>query len=184
MGLEQVVADVQRATETKAQSIVEDAKAEAAKLLDAARSDVDAYTNRVMARAQQDADQEHARIVSAAEFEARKMVLTKENDLRAKLRSAIVDGLAKLDAGVRKDHLAKLVQTAQATISSGTLFVTASDADQLPADHGYTVDASLKAAGGLIVESEDRELRLDLRYETLLDDTWRDVLRQEAGLFA
>lgn len=187
MGLEQVIDEVRRGGDGEAEGILAQAQKEADAILSEARERVDALRAKRLAAADREAEQIQTQVASSAEFEARKLALTAEAKLRERLRGVLLDGFAALPADVRQGHLEKLLAKASQVIPEGSVWTAEADQGLLPKVAG--ADAFELAAdaadirGGLLVESKDGTIRLDLSYETLLDDLWRDVLKAEAGLF-
>ncbi len=184
MGLDQVVAEVRQDGEKRAQAVLDEARADANKLRTEAREAADALVAARTAQAEKEAEQLRAQIASGAEFEARKAVLEAESDLRDQLRARLIDGFGNLDTDVRKGHLTKLLAKAKASVPSGKVWGAAADEATLKDQKDYAYAGSIDIAGGIVVESEDGTVRLDLSYETMLGDMWRDILRQEANLFS
>ena len=182
MGLEEVVQEVRQGAQRKAQDILAAAQAEADRLMQDAQSQASAYEQQRLAQAERDVEQIKKQALSHAQFEARKAVLSTENDLRDALRRRIILGLLELDAKTRTAHIKALLKKAQDIIPAGRVWGASKDATALKAGP-YEYAGETDIAGGLIVESGDGKERLDLSYETLLEDVWRDVLAVEAGLF-
>ncbi len=183
MGLEQVIGDVRKDGDQRAQQILDDAQAEADRILDAAKATVKDYEQQRQTAADRDVAQLTAQVGSSAEFDARKTVLTTEAELRGELRAAIMDHFGELDDATRKQHIEALLKQAKATIPDGSVFGSKKDQATLEAQSEYTFGGELDILGGIVVESSDGDHRLDLSYETLIDGHWRDILRQEAELF-
>jgi V/A-type H+-transporting ATPase subunit E len=183
MGLDDVVQEVTAGAERQAKEILDAAQAEADALLEEARAQSAAYEADRLKQADRDVDQIKKQAISNAKFEARKAVLSTENDLRDDLRARIIDGLSALDAKTRKGHVATLLKTATGIIPAGKVFSAKQDESVLKSADDYSFGGVIDIAGGLVVESENGRERLDLSYETLLGDVWRDVLAAEAGLF-
>ncbi len=184
MGLEQVIGEVRRDGDHRAQRKLDEANAEVARILAAAKEKSDAYLAERMAAAERDAAQLQAQIRSSSDFEARKTVLTAEAALRAELHATVLEGFGELPDAARKKHIKALLKTAQGIIAKGSVFGAAKDAKALKAQDTYDYGGEVDIIGGIVVESADGANRLDLSYETLLGDMWRDVLKQEAGLFS
>ncbi len=184
MGLEQVIGEVRRDGDQRAQRKLDEANAESARILAAAKDKVDAYLAERMAAAERDATQLHAQIRSSSDFEARKTVLTAEAELRAELWNAVLEGFGSLPEATRAKHITALLKTAHGIIAEGTVFGAAKDAAALKAQDTFAHGGEADIIGGIVVESKDGANRLDLSYETLLGDMWRDVLKHEAGLFS
>ncbi|MEA3189485.1 MAG: V/A-type H+/Na+-transporting ATPase subunit [Thermoplasmata archaeon] len=183
MGLDQVIGEVRRDGEARAQHILAEARKEAAAILDAARAQAKQHEAARLAAADKEAAAVSAQAASRAESESRKAVLGAEATLRAELKRTILQGLADLPAKTREAHLKKLLARAHAIVPKGTVWGAAQDTAALHAQKTYKHGGSHAIAGGIIVESEAGDARLDLSYETLLDESWRDVLKAEAGLF-
>jgi V/A-type H+/Na+-transporting ATPase subunit E len=179
MGVDQVIGEVRRDGEARAQAILKAARQEADALLAKARDQAKAYEDQRLAQAAREAD--HA--ASRSESGARKAVRSAEAELRETLRAKVLEHFAGLPAKAREAHVKALVKTAQGAIPAGKAWGAEKDAAALKAQKAYTVAGTLPIAGGLVVESEDGSTRLDLSYETLLDGLWRDVLKAEADLF-
>jgi vacuolar-type H+-ATPase subunit E/Vma4 len=183
MSLEQVIADVRRDGEARAQAVVAAARKEAAAIIDAARAQAKQVEAQRMAAAEKDAAAVTAQAASRAESEARKLQLAAEAELRNELKAAAQKGLADLPAKTREAHLKALLAQAHAIIPKGSVWGAEKDGAFLKGQKTYKHAGSLPIAGGIVVESEDGMTRLDLSYETLLDEAWRDVLKSEAKLF-
>lgn len=183
MGLEQVIDDVRTRAKADAQQTVSEAKAEAAQIVADAKAKVADYEAKKLSQGEKDAAQLRAQAISHAEFESRKARLGAEADLRSALRAEILEGFAALPKTTRTKHIKKLLATAKEAIPSGSIWGAETDVDALKKS-SYSYQGNVDIAGGIIVESEDGRIRLDLSYETLLDDQWRTVLQAEAGLFA
>lgn len=183
MGLTEVIAEVRRDGETKASAIVADARREAAGILDAAKAQAKAYESARLEAASRESTQIASQSASRGESEARKAILATEAGLREQLRAKLLAGFADLPAKTREKHLAALLKQAQGIIPKGHVWGSAQDTAYLAANKAYKHAGSEPIAGGIIVESEDGLNRIDLTYETLLDDAWRDILKAEAGLF-
>lgn len=183
MGVDQVIGEVRRDGEARAQATLKAARQEADAILAAARAQAAKDEKARLEQASRDSEQAKAQAMSRAESEARKAVLTAEAQLREQLRANVVAHFAELPAKAREAHLKALLKTATAVIPAGSVWGAEKDAAALKAAKPYKHAGSLPVAGGIVVESEDGKTRLDLSYETLLDGMWRDVLKSEAELF-
>ncbi len=183
MGLEQVIGEVRRDGDARAQKLLDDARAQAAKLVAEAEAQAGSYSESRLAQAEKDAEQTRAQVLSSAGFASRKLGLTAEAQLRDELRTTLIAGFTALPQKVRDAHVKKLLATAADVLGGGKVW--AAKQDEKAASAGkFTFAGTLEGAGGIIAESDEGTQRLDLRYETLLNDLWRDVLREEAGLFS
>ena len=183
MGLTEVIGDVRKDGEARAQALLDEATAEATRLLDAAKEKVAAYHADRLAQAERDAVQAEAQILSHAESESRKIALTAEAEMREELRATLLAGFGTLADATRAKHVKALVKQGKDVVGKGTVFGAKVDEDTLKAQRTFAYGGVVDIVGGIVIESEDGLTRLDLSYETLLADLWRDVLKHEAGLF-
>ena len=183
MGVDQVIGEVRRDGEARAQATLSAARKEAEAIVTAAKAAAKAHEKQRLEAAARESEQVKAQAMSRAESEARKAVLTAEAELREQLRAQVMSHFAALPAKAREAHVKALAKTASAVIPAGSVWGAEKDAAALKAAKPYKHAGSLPIAGGIVVESEDGRTRLDLSYETLLDGLWRDVLKAEAGLF-
>ncbi len=183
MALADVIGEVRSDGERRAQALLDAAQAEADAALKAAQEQVAEYSARRKAQAERDAAQAKAQILSGAEFEARKLVLSAESTLREELRAKLIEDFAGLPKKTREAHIKKLLAQAKQTLGKGTAWCAKSDLSVLQAQKTFAVGGETDIAGGIVVESADGTQRLDLSYETLLADMWRDILRSETALF-
>jgi vacuolar-type H+-ATPase subunit E/Vma4 len=183
MGLDQVIGEVRRAGEERGQAIVDAARKEAATILDAARAESRKYEDARVAAAAKDAAQLATQAGSRADSDARKAVLAGDAHMRAELKAAVLHALAELPAKTRAAHVKALVESAQGVIPAGKVYGAKKDAEHLAKAKPYTHGGDAPITGGIVVESEKGDARLDLSYETILDDHWRELLKAEAALF-
>ncbi len=183
MGLEQVINDVQQGGERHAEEILAEARKEAEGILGKARDRAAAYHDARAAAGESDAAQQRAQQEKSAEFEARKMVLTKQAELQEELRGRVLAALGDLDAAARESHVKALLATAKGVIPEGSVLGASADAEVLGKQRTYKHAGDAAISGGIIVESTDGESRLDLSYEALVADKWRELLAGESALF-
>ncbi|HET6399579.1 MAG TPA: V-type ATP synthase subunit E family protein [Candidatus Thermoplasmatota archaeon] len=184
MSLEAVLGDVRRDGDERAKQVLQKAREEANAILAEARAKAQAIEQARLAEAARDAQQLLQQAQSRAESEGRKVVLSAEASLRAELRQRLLKAFADLPTKAREAHLAKLLARAQQELPGGRVWGSEKDAAYLKGQKAYSFAGTEPVAGGIIVESEDGTVRLDLTYETLLESAWRDVLKAEAALFA
>ncbi len=182
MGLEQVIDDIRGDGDRRAEAILASAKEEAQGILKEAKERATAYEVQRLTQADKEAELVARQTVSSAEFEARKMVLSTQAALRKELRSRVLESLAGMDAEDREEHVKALLDRAKQIIPDGTVHGSERDEVALGRQKTFKEGKPIKGAGGIIVESSDGMARLDLTYETLLDEAWRDITRQESSL--
>jgi V/A-type H+/Na+-transporting ATPase subunit E len=178
MGLEQVVEEIlgrgrdeaeeiRRATLAEREKILQDARAEGAKLLD-----------RRAREANEAADRLRIQAVARAELEGRKIVLSAQKELLDNVYARVLDKLRTIPES--REWLQALLQRAAAEWRSGKVDCNARDAETVRPIVGANFGGTIDCVGGVVIESADGSHRTDLRFETLLADVWRDSIREVA----
>jgi len=184
MGLEQVIADILHKGEEQREAILRAAEAERSALLKEAR-EAGALAQR---KRSQQVTAEVARLTQqemlGAELEAKKLLLAAQKALLGDVRRSVLDELRALPAEKRSAYYRRLVRKAEAELGGGKVLCTAEDARLLRGMSKFAPEPVLDGAGGLVFERGDGAVRLDYRFETLLDQLWdRRVQEVFAKLF-
>jgi V/A-type H+-transporting ATPase subunit E len=182
MGLETVLDEIRQKGQQQEAQILQEAKAEAARITGQAEEEA---TKAAALRAQETEARAQAmerEIIGASEFEARRRNLSVQRELAGDLRDRILRALSDLPAAKNEEILTTLVQRARKDILKGTVHARKADLPILE-KLGYTKGEARAMAGGFIVEDVGGDVLLDLRFEVLLDDAWKQILVQNQGLF-
>ncbi len=180
MGLEVVVNEIIEEGRKEADRIEREGLQEAKAVLEDARSKAEAILDERDALARREAQRLQEQETARMEFEAKRRVLTMKRDLWQRLKKETLETLSGLDEQTRKGYLQTLIENAQQEIPQGVVHVRKEDEKLVPRDSGYDVKADLEALGGAVVEDPAGAVSLDLRFETLLDDLWPSVLKEES----
>jgi len=178
MGLESVVEDVlgrgrseveeiRRAALAERDRIVQNARAEGAKLVEIREQEARKAVERLRVQA-----------LARAELESKKIVLSAEKGLLDQVYAKVLEKLAVLEDGGA--ILQSLLQTHAADWRTGKVYCNEKDATAVRAVVGSSFGETIDCVGGIVIESGDGTHRIDLRYETLLADVWRDSIREVA----
>lgn len=119
--------------------------------------------------------------LSSAELESKKILLAAQRRAMEGLKEQALAELAEYPADKRKKVYSKLVAKAKKDL--GECYVYSSKDDkaliQLPA--GMAGGGVIDCIGGLVFESKDRSVRLDFRFESLLEEIWNKKLQEIYG---
>lgn len=118
------------------------------------------------------------RELALAELEAKKLRLTAQKDLLARVRQGALERLQKLPPGTNDQYLAALVK--RAGIQDARVHARPEDRAVIER-MGLKFAGPVQAVGGVVVESADGATREDLRYENLLDEAWPEALNDVAA---
>lgn len=116
--------------------------------------------------------------VSGAELEARKMLLTAQKDVLDAVVGSAIKKLGSLPAEAERQILARLLARAGKVIPRGRVYARPEHASQITSAGYEHAGSDRISAGGIIVESEDGRIRLDLRYESLVQEAWNRNVKE------
>src|SRR2546422_486778 len=178
MGLDSVVEDVlgrgrseveeiRRAALAERDRTLQNAQAEGAKLLEVREKE-----------AQQAAERLRVQALARAELEGKKVVLSAEKELLDEVYAKVLGKLAVLEDGAA--ILQSLLKAHAADWRTGKVYCNEKDANAVRSAVGTSFGGTIDCVGGIVIESGDGTHRIDLRYETLLADVWRDSIREGA----
>lgn len=179
MGLEVVVNEIIEQGRKEADRIEREGLQEAKAILEDARSKAEATLDERDELAKREADRLQEQETARMEFEAKRRVLTMKRNLWQRLKKETLETLSGLDEATRKRYLQTLLENAHKEIPEGVVHVRKEDEGLVPRS-SYEVKGDLDAIGGAVVEDPEGAVSLDLRYETLLDDLWPSVLKEES----
>ena len=169
MGLESVVEDVLGRGRSEVEEIRHAALAERDRILQNARAEGAKLLEIREQEARQAAGRLRVQALARAELEGKKIVLSAEKELLDEVvledGAAILQSLLKANAGDWR---------------TGKVYCNEKDANAVRAVVGTSFGGTIDCVGGIVIESGDGTHRIDLRYETLLADLWRDSIREVA----
>jgi len=189
MGLDSVVGDIQEKGRREAEAIRAETQREIDQILKAAQSKVET----IKLAAERNVSEQIAKMsnqeVSAANLVVKRRVLNAEKEVLDQVYKATLASLAKLPESFHREVLGRLLQQASTEVKQGTVFCNSRDApivQQLiagnPAFSGYRLGKPVEIEGGIIVESTDGGMKLDLSYRTFLDRAWESGLKDASDI--
>jgi V/A-type H+-transporting ATPase subunit E len=115
---------------------------------------------------------------SSAELESKKNMLAAERAVMEELRGAVLAELANYSPERRKMLYSKLISSAKNELGECTVYSRKEDRPLLQLSSGVTYGGEIDGIGGLVFESKDRSVRLNYRFENLLEDVWNSRIRE------
>ncbi len=180
MGLEPTIQTILDEGKAEATKIVEAGRAERERMLQEARERGEALRSEREAAAKRDGERRRVQDLARAELEAKKALLQAQKEVLDEVKRGALQALGNFKGN---DQVLKaLVERHGDEIREGKVYSNAKDSPLVkklvPKGFGGTIDC----VGGMIIESEDDTRRLDLRYETLLDESWEVWVKEVADL--
>ena len=116
--------------------------------------------------------------ISSAELEMQRMLLSAQRKVMEELREQVLSELARYPVDKRKRMYAKLAMKAKKELGECYIYSNKDDKALLQLPPGVTIGGVLECIGGLVFESEDRSVRLDFRFESMLDEVWSKKMKE------
>ena len=148
-----------------------EAKAKCEEELRKAKGGAEGILKRAGENAKRDALRLESQETSSMEIEMKKMKLISRKGVLDSVLKASLKRLGDLPQERRRAILGKLLIKARGEIPKGRAYCRLEDQTQVGAA-GYAFAGKLDSVGGVIVENDDGSVRLDLRFETLLQHIW------------
>ncbi len=177
MALENVEAEIGRAAEEKVKAIMAETNAEIEKINAEADAEIASIKETESKREADTIGRLRRQEVSSAELESKKVVLAKKNEI---LTATFEATLAELEAAPKADKLEQYkTMVAAATKAIGKPKAYMSDKDGFTAAElgASKVEKDAAITGGLILESKDGSLQIDMQYKTILRQVWDRELK-------
>jgi V/A-type H+-transporting ATPase subunit E len=116
--------------------------------------------------------------VSSAELESKKALLMARKSMMDLLKEHSLSRIAELPPERRKKLYSKLMAKAKKELGECYVYSNRADTSMLSLPPGLKSGGTIECSGGLVFESTDRTVRLDYRFESILDDLWSEDMQK------
>lgn len=181
MGLETVVEDIKQEARDQAEEIRREAEQEREEILEEARREAEEIREDVEQETTGEIESRREQELSSAKLEARKMKSRERKALLEELRGDVEDALRDLSDG-RRDLTESLFTAAVEELDEdeGVVYSAERDEDMVrelvDGEPGYTYGGTEEMLGGVVVEAEDGDVRIDNTFDSILDGVWQEEL--------
>lgn len=177
MALNDVKTEINKSAADAAAAIKAEAEAEVAKILAAADSEIAAMNEKEEKRLNEAIERLGRQELSSAELESKKIVLAKKKEILAKAFNETLSSLENAPADKKLEQYKKMVAASKKVIDKPKAFLA--PADKFTAsDLGVSsVAVDNMMTGGVILESEDGTIQVDMQYKTILQTLWDRELK-------
>lgn len=178
MSLNKVIEDVLRKGEERKREIIQTGEKERDDLL--LQTEKRISEDVLKAKKKNDAAiaQMEQQELSSAELESKKIMLAAQRTSMEELKEQVLQELGNYPADRRKKLYSKLVSRAKKELGDCVVYSNRADKALLQLSSGMTSGASIDCIGGLVFESEDKSIRLDFRFESMVEDVWNRNIRE------
>jgi V/A-type H+-transporting ATPase subunit E len=189
MGLEAVIQDIQEKGNKEVEAIRQETQADVQTILKAAQERVEALKIAAEKEVQEHIQRLISQEDSAANLIVKRQLLNAQKEVLDQVYGVTLQALSGLPASFHRDVLAGLLHQAAKDVSEGRVFVNERDAplvkeliagDKTLSSFRYGGTAEIE--GGILVETSDKSMKLDLSYRTFLDRIWETGLKDAADI--
>lgn len=166
MGLEHVRQEIIAEAKRETQRLQGETAKEAAAILGAAEQKVTAYAQQAAAEQAVLMERVAQQELSAARFEAKKLLLNTRTALIDAVFAQLAESLSQSPEGQRDKLLGKLLDRAGKELDVHTVHVNARDAGIMSKRKVFVKPTNI--IGGLVAESADGKVRVDYSFDTML----------------
>lgn len=178
MSLEKVVDEILRRGEERKREIIRTGEKERDEILSQADKRIADERQRAQRKNDSAIAQMEQQESSSAELESKKIMLAAQRSSLEELRLQVLDELGKYPADKRKKMYSKLASLAKKELGECVVYSNRADKALLSLPGGMTAGPPIDCLGGLVFESKDKSIRLDFRFESMLEDSWNKNMRE------
>ncbi len=115
--------------------------------------------------------------LSSAELESKKIVLSKKKEILAQAFDSVLNDLENAPKDVKLEQYKKMVESAKTVIDKPKAFISKND-DFTAAELGVSsVEVDSRIRSGIILQSDDGTVEVDMQYQTLLQTIWDSEMK-------
>jgi V/A-type H+-transporting ATPase subunit E len=177
MGLEKVKEEILEHGRAEEARLLAEGQGEAKAILKDARSKTRTILDRALERAREQIKRHQVQEMSIAHVEVKKTRLNAEKEMLDKVYSECIVQMRALPPESVRQMLDAHLTNAKKEFGSQKAYVVCNERDEkmvrlLCEKYGFEFQGVVECIGGVVVENQDRTIRLDYRWETLLGDIW------------
>lgn len=178
--LESVIEDVLGQAETAAKAKLKEAE----RLREETVSSASNEASSIREGGRKRVEEEAARLRRDAAREAQIEIMVARRSMMKRVLDQAYGQLmqAALSDESRRKHIAQFVRKASDELGKGTIHASPEDIELLKDAVPFSVKGDLKAAGGILAESADGSVLIDLTLDTLLNDFWQKNIALANGI--
>ena len=178
MGLDKLVEDILRKGQEQAQEIIRQGEAERDEQMGSAEGEMRQSREKALKKIEGQIAQLEQHELSSAELESRKILLAAQREVLEDLKDRTLAELAAYPPEKKQALYARLFAKAKGILGDCNVYSNEADRPSIKPPTGITSVGTIDCAGGLVFESKDRSVRLDYRFETMLEEVWSQKMNE------
>ena len=172
MALANVTSEISKAADDRAAAIKAEADVEIAKIRADADAKIAESKEKEDKRLKEAVERLNRQELSSAELESKKIVLAKKKELLTEAFESTLANLENASNDVKLEQYKAMVEVAKKIIDSPKAIMSESDSFTASDLGVSSVEKDSRIKSGLILQSEDGSMEVDMQYSTLLQAIW------------
>lgn len=177
MTLENVLSEIQTKGQQDVSAIIQEGKSEAGRILAEAKEKLKSIEEAKKKETDNKIRQLRIQELSIAELDAKKNILNMQKEMLERLREQVLNKLKDLPEDKNQQYIKTLIERAKTEFPSGKIYCNAKDEKFVKVNSPFKFGRTMDCIGGILVESDDGSINMDFTYENILDEAWKDAMR-------
>lgn len=180
MGLDIVIKDIQSGAQAEVSRIKAEGDAKASEILNEAREAQKKMLGDSLAKAEEDLQNLHQQVISSANLEVKRIMLNKRKDLLEQVYSKAFESIKSMPASKVEELLKVLIEKHGA---EGARIYSAKNSEAVVKKlSSLSYADNIDCVGGIVLENEDKTIRLDYTYDSIFKNVYERSLKQISDL--
>ena len=181
MGLENVINEIISQAEKQKQEIIDQGEQEAKKILAEATSKAKEQAKLFEKETKKILDENKRMEISALNIHLHKMFLEAKKSILDELYKQVIEKVYKLDSSKRKELIQKLVERAKKELPDAKfIYCNSKDKELVSGVKNLKFNGVVDCLGGVIIENEDRSVRVNYTLDVWLQNVKEAYLNEVA----
>jgi V/A-type H+-transporting ATPase subunit E len=176
MGLDIVVKDIQEGARAEVSRIKAEGDAKASEILNEAKEIQKKTLGDSLAKAEEDLQSLHQQVISSANLEVKRITLNKRKELLDTVYNQTVEKIKSMPASKKEELLKSILNKHEA--SGARVYSSKEFEETVKKLTSLTYAGNIDSIGGIVLENEDRTVRLDFTYDSILKSVYERSLKQ------
>ncbi len=180
MPLEAVLEEIHKKGGEQVQQIIDRAKAEAEEIIAEAKAEAEEILRKAKEEAEKEAERYRKQEIASVNLEMKRLLLNKRKEVLEEVFKLVEDRIRKMDTDEKRKLLEKLIDSCE--LEEAVVYSNKDDEnivrEIISSKKGYRYGGNIDCLGGVILESTDGEVRINLTFDDLLAQIYENKMSE------
>jgi len=180
MPLDAVIEEIRKKGGEQVQAIKEEARKEADAIIAEAKSKAEEILARAKEAAEKEAERLRRQEISSVNLEMKRLLLNKRKEALEEVFKTVEDRVMKMDSETKKKLIENLIK--KSAVSEAVVYSNKDDEPivrgVISGMPGLKYGGNIECKGGVILESPDGEVRVNLTFDDMLKQLYEDKMSE------